>query len=341
MKTIRWGIIGCGDVTEVKSGPGFRKAAGSELLAVMRRNGALAADYARRHGVARWHDDAEAIIRAPDIDAVYVATTPATHRDYVLRCAAAGKPVLVEKPMAMDHAECADMIAACRAGGVPLWVAYYRRALPRFLAVRDLVQSGAIGTVRMVVSRQFQPLKPPAAMNPGSPPWRVDAAESGGGLLVDMASHTLDFLDLLFGTIEMVRAFAGNQAGAYAPEDTVVASYRFASGVRGSGTWCYAADREEEYNEIVGSGGRIRYSTVRPVPIRVLRGDEVEEIPVDDPPHVHQPLIETIVAELDGRGRCPSTGETAARTTRVMDEILREFRAEGAGGSRRNDGEAR
>lgn len=327
MKTIRWGIIGCGDVTEVKSGPAFSRAANSQLLAVMRRNGALAADYARRHGVPRWHDDADAIIHAPDIDAVYVATMPESHRDYVLRCAAAGKPVLVEKPMAMDHDQCEEMIAACRQARVPLWVAYYRRALPRFLAVRDLVQSGAIGPVRMVVSRQFRPLQTPAQLNPASPPWRIDAALSGGGLFVDMVSHTLDFLDFVFGPIETVRAFAANQAGAYRPEDVVTASYRFAAGVYGSGTFCYAADRQEEFNEIIGAHGRIRFSATELVPIRVIRGDTVDEIPVDDPPHVHQPLIETIVSELNGQGRCPSTGESGARTTWVIDEILREFRA--------------
>jgi 1,5-anhydro-D-fructose reductase (1,5-anhydro-D-mannitol-forming) len=336
MRTIRWGIIGCGDVTEVKSGPGFAGAANSRLVAVMRRNGALAADYARRHGVPRWHDDADAIIRAPDIDAVYVATMPESHHDYALRCAAAGKPVLVEKPMAIDAAQCDAMIAACRSAGVPLWVAYYRRALPRFLKVRELVQDGAIGPVRMVTSRQFQPLRPPAQANPDSPPWRVDAALSGGGLFVDMVTHTLDFLAFVFGPIEDVRGLAGNQAGAYGPEDTVVASYRFASGVHGSGAFCYAADRDEEMNEIVGARGRILFSTTRAVPIRVLRGDAVEEIPIDDPPHVHQPLIQSIVDELNGVGRCPSTGESAARTTRVVDEILREYRAQ----SGRRDGEA-
>jgi predicted dehydrogenase len=328
MNTIRWGIIGCGDVTEVKSGPGFYKAANSQLRAVMRRNGELAAGFARRHGVARWHDDADAIIRAPDIDAVYVATTPNSHRDYVLRCAAAGKPVLVEKPMAIDHGQCEEMIAACRAARVSLWVAYYRRALPRFLAVRDLVHSGAVGAVRMVVSRQFQPLRAPAQMNPGSPPWRIDATLSGGGLFVDMVTHTLDFLDFVFGPIEKVRALAGNQAGAYRPEDVVTASYRFASGVYGSGTFCYAADREEEMNEIIGAQGRIRFSTTKAIPVRVMRGDAVEEIPIADPPHVHQPLIQTIVDELNGQGACPSTGESGARTTWVTDEILRDFRAE-------------
>ena len=122
MKTIRWGLIGCGDVTERKSGPGFRKAANSELVAVMRRNGPLARDYARRHGVPRWHDDADAIIRSPDIDAVYIATLTDSHCEYALRCAAAGKPVYVEKPMAMTNAECRRMIDACRERGVPIWV---------------------------------------------------------------------------------------------------------------------------------------------------------------------------------------------------------------------------
>lgn len=327
MRTIRWGIIGCGDVTEVKSGPGFAKAANSALVAVMRRDAARAADYARRHGVPRWHDDAEAIIGAPDIDAVYVATPPLTHREYVLRCAAAGKPVLVEKPMARAAAECDEMIDACGTAGVPLWVAYYRRALPRFLAVRDLVENGAIGSVRSVTCRQFQRLRAPADMNPGSPPWRIDPRHSGGGLFVDMMTHTLDFLDYVFGAIEVVRGFAGNQARAYAAEDIVVASWRFAGGVLGSGAFCYAADRDEEWNEITGATGRIRFSTTRAVPIQVLRGDQVDEIPADDPPHVHQPLIQSIVDELNGRGACASTGASAARTTRVVDEILRDYRA--------------
>ncbi len=324
-------MIGCGDVTEIKSGPGFRKAAHSELVAVMRRNGALAADYARRHGVARWHDDADAIIRADDIDAVYIATLTDTHREYTLRCAAAGKPVYVEKPMGMTHAECVAMIAACRAAKVPLWVGYYRRALPRFLAVRDLLAAGAIGEVRMVTSRQFQ--RPPGAdqFAAGAVPWRVNPELSGGGFFFEGVCHTFDFLDFLFGPVTDVRAFAGNQGGAYRPEDIVTATYRFASGVFGSGVWCYTADFDEEYNEIVGTKGRIRFSTSQPVPIRIFHGNAVEELPAPDPEHVHQPLIQTIVDELNKSGKCPSTGESAARTAQVMEAILAEFRGEKGG----------
>jgi predicted dehydrogenase len=330
MRTIRWGIIGCGDVTEVKSGPGFAKAANSTLVAVMRRDAARAADYARRHGVPRWHDDAEAILSAGDIDAVYVATMPDTHREYVLRCAAAGKPVLVEKPMARDAVECDDMIAACMAAGVPLRVAYYRRALPRFLAVRNLVHDGAIGAVRMVTSRQFQPLRSKDAAPPDGNPWRLDPVHSGGGLFVDMMSHTLDFLDFVFGPIAEVRAFAANHGGAYDAEDAVAASWRFESGVQGSGAWGYAADREEEGNEIVGAKGRIRFSTTRAVPIEVWHGAACRSLDVGDPPHVHQPLIQSFVDELNGVAQCASTGDSAVRTTRVVDAILREYRRDAA-----------
>ncbi len=320
-------MIGCGDVAEVKSGPGFYKANNSELVAVMRRNSALAADYARRHGVPRWHDDADAIIHAADIDAVYIATLTDTHCEFALRCAAAGKPVYVEKPMAMDQAQSLKMIDACKAANVPLWVGYYRRALPRFLRVRELIEEGAIGPVRLVITRALQRL-PSEDHFAGGVPWRVDPARSGGGFFFEGACHTLDLLDFLFGPVESVRAHAANRARAYAAEDVVTASLRFASGVQAAAAWCFAADVDEEYNEIVGANGRLRFSTSRPVPIRVYRGDTVEEIPVDDPPHVHQPLIQAIVDELNGRGHAPSTGETAGRTSWVMDEILGDFRAQ-------------
>ena len=145
MRTVRWGIVGCGDVTEVKSGPGFQKADNSALVAVMRRDLAKAEDYARRHGVPRVHASAQALIDDPTVDAVYVATPPSSHCEIALAAAAAGKPCLVEKPMALDHDECLRMVDAFRMARVPLWVAYYRRALPRFLLVRQLLRDGAIG----------------------------------------------------------------------------------------------------------------------------------------------------------------------------------------------------
>jgi 1,5-anhydro-D-fructose reductase (1,5-anhydro-D-mannitol-forming) len=322
MKTIRWGIIGCGDVTEVKSGPGFAKADRSALVAVMRRNGALARDYAQRHGVARWYDDAAALIADPEVDAVYVATPPNAHKEYTIAAAAAGKPVYVEKPMALDAGECDAMIAACRAAGVPLFVAYYRRALPRFLKVKELIDSGAIGDVRAVTITLYRQYEPPAAL-----PWRINPAISGGGLFVDLAAHTLDLLDFILGPIARVTGGAGNQAGRYAAEDIVHGAFEFASRVRGTGIWSFNAFGDVDRTEIVGSRGRVSFATFDDLPVTLDTAAGPQAFTIRHPAHVHQPLIQTIVDELTGHGSAPSpsTGESAARTTRVMDELLRAY----------------
>ncbi|MDR3435340.1 Gfo/Idh/MocA family oxidoreductase [Telmatospirillum sp.] len=327
MKEIRWGIIGCGDVTEVKSGPAFAKATNSTLVAVMRRNSALAEDYARRHGVPRWHDDAEAIIGAPDIDAVYIATRPDSHHDYTLRCAKAGKAVYVEKPMAMTHAQCQEMVAACKAANVPLFVAYYRRAMPYMLKVKDLLDGGAIGRVAAVQVRHFARLPPVGERTGGTLPWRVDPAFGNGGIFFETVCHAIDILDFFFGEITGTRGFAANVAGAYPPEDTVTASFAFASGVTGCGLWCFATDRESDEIEVVGTDGSLSFHPFSFLPIRLTRASEVSEFPIVNPNHVQQPLIQTIVNELNGVGRCPSTGLSAARTARVIEEILKDYQA--------------
>ena len=322
-RVIRWGIIGCGDVTEVKSGPGFQKASHSALVAVMRRDGARARDYAARHGVARWYDDADALIGDPGVDAVYVATPPHVHHEYVVRCAAAGKPVYVEKPMAMNAVECEAMIAACRAAGVPLFTAYYRRAMPKFVRIKALLDAGRIGEVRAV----HTVLHKPHVAVPGSLPWRVDPRIAGGGLFVDLAPHTLDFLDYALGPIAAVTGSAANQGGHYPAEDVVSARFTFAAGAHGVGVWTFAAGCDIDRTEIVGSAGRLAFSTFGDDPILVESAAATETIEVARPPHVQQPLIQTIVDTLRGQGSCPSTGESALRTTRVTDAVLRDYYA--------------
>ena len=160
MENVNWGILGCGDVCERKSGPPMYKTPHSALAAVMRRDAAKAADFARRHGVPKSYTDADALIADPGVDIVYVATPPDSHRELALKVLAAGKPVYVEKPMAMNHAECLDMIAAAERSGQRLFVAYYRRALPYFLKVKELLDSGAIGEVLSVEVRYFRPESP-------------------------------------------------------------------------------------------------------------------------------------------------------------------------------------
>jgi 1,5-anhydro-D-fructose reductase (1,5-anhydro-D-mannitol-forming) len=315
---IRWGIVGCGDVTEVKSGPGFQKAEGSTLLAVMRRDRARAEEFARRHGVPRVHTGARDLMADPDVDAVYIATPPDTHRELALMAAAEGKPCLVEKPMALDHAQCVAMVEAFETRGLPLWVAYYRRALPRFLLVRDLLASGAIGKVTSVHVEQFQPL----ATGDAARAWRVDPAIGGGGIFVDMGSHSLDLLDFLLGPIAGVSGWAINTGGAYRAEDVTAVAFRFGGSIAGTGLWNFNAAHPRDGITFTGSAGEI----VTPVfvdgdvLVRTASGEQAH--PVRNPPHVHQPLIQSIVDEMHGRGRCDSTSRSAARTSWVIDACI-------------------
>ncbi len=313
-----WGIIGCGDVTEVKSGPGLQKANGSSLAAVMRRDRAKAEDYARRHGVLRVHHDAQALIEDPAVDAVYIATPPDSHERLALRVAAAGKPCLVEKPMARSHAECERMNEAFRRAGVPLWVAYYRRALPRFLALRDLVQTGAIGRVTSVHVQVTDRL----AHGDAASNWRFDPAQAGAGLFFDLSSHCFDLLDFLFGPVTEAYGFPINTGGAYPAEDVTSAVFRFGDRMTGTGTWNFNAETKTDILTITGCDGTVASPIFSDTDLLVSRGGDQRVVAERNPPHVHQPLIQTIVDELHGRGRCESTGDSGARTSWVMDRCL-------------------
>jgi 1,5-anhydro-D-fructose reductase (1,5-anhydro-D-mannitol-forming) len=327
-RPIRWGIIGCGAVTEVKSGPAFQQIPGSQLHAMMRRDGARARDYAQRHGVPRWYDDAQALIDDAQVDAVYVATPPSSHKRYALMSIAAGKPVYIEKPMALDAAECAAIVEAGQAAGVPVFVAYYRRMLPRFHAVRRLLfEQRAIGTPRQIEVSYQSPLNRGAYADPSALPWRVQPAIAGGGLFVDLGSHTLDMLDWLFGPLLAVSGQATNQAGAYPAEDRVTMSFAFASGVQGRADWNFCGDAHHDRIEVIGGQGRLRFSTFGDTAIVLENSEGVREWRIENPTPIQQPLIETIVAELRGQaGACPSSGPSAARTSAVIDQVLASYR---------------
>ena len=321
MEIVRWGIIGCGDVTEVKSGPGFQKAEGSELVAVMRRDAEKAADYARRHGVPRSYGRAEDLISDPDVDAVYVATPPSSHCALALKVADARKPCLVEKPMAVNHGECLCMVEAFRAKGIPLFVAYYRRALPRFLKVRDLLKDGAIGTLSSVHILLHARL----ARGERAAGWRLDRAVSGGGLFLDVGSHGLDLLDFLVGPIRAVEGFSVNTGGAYSVEDVTAAAFEFEGGIAGTGTWNFNADRSRDLIALTGSDGEIRVPVLEDADIVVTKGGDTRTLEYRNPPHVHEPLIQTAVDQILGKGECASTGESGARTSWVMDACLKTY----------------
>ncbi|MBC8154063.1 MAG: Gfo/Idh/MocA family oxidoreductase [Bacteroidetes bacterium] len=324
MDQVNWGIIGCGDVTEVKSGPAFSKVPYSTLVAVMRRDADKTADYARRHKVPAWYTDADALINDPAVNAVYVATPPDTHAEYAIRAMRAGKPVYVEKPMALNVAECAAMNQVSRETGMPLFVAYYRRALPYFVKVKELIDQHVIGDIRCVRIQLHWPPVPGEVGDRPQPGWRVSPDISGGGHFHDLASHQFDFLEYVLGPIKRASGLARNQAGWYAADDMVVATFAFESGVLGTGSWCYTVNPEQRVDEtqLIGSGGKITFSFFENFIIRVETATGSDEYTMPFPEHVQQPLIELIVSALRGGPRSPSTGETGARTTAILDQII-------------------
>ena len=325
-KEIRWGIIGCGDVTEVKSGPAFQKAKNSRLVAVMRRDGDLARDYARRHQVPKWYDDADALIHDDEVDAVYIATPPAFHEDYTLKVAQTKKPVYVEKPMGMNHAECQEMILNCQKSEVPLFVAYYRRALERFIKIKEIIDQGLLGDIRLVSVLFCRPPLKQDYDHQKHQWWRIDPGISGGGYFIDAASHMIDLLFYFLGEMVSVSGKATNQADLYQVEDIVSCHFLFKNGVHGTGCWCYAAGTDIDHTEIIGSRGKLSYKTLSTGPVKLELNGQLEILYFDDPKHIQQPLIQTIVDELLEQGNCPSHGKSAAMTNWFVDQIFNTTR---------------
>ena len=321
---VRWGIIGVGDVCEVKSAPAMQIVPNSSLVAVMRRSGEKAADYARRHGVRKWYDQADELLGDPEVNAIYIATPPNTHASYTQMAAERGFPVYVEKPMARTHAECQQMIEVCEQNQVPLYVAYYRRALPNFQKVKSLVDEGCIGSVRAVNVTLVKPLEADIDTNAESN-WRTSPEVAGGGYFFDLASHQLDFLDYLLGPIRRAQGMAANQAGKYKAEDIVTSSFQFDNGTLGSGLWCFSATEceSQEMITLFGSLGTIRFQCFgdNHVILEDKKGKQVFSFEM--PKHIQEPLITSVVDDLLGRDICQSTGISAARTNWVMDQMTK------------------
>lgn len=325
--TVKWGIIGCGNVCEKKSGPAFYKAENSSLVAVMRRDETKVKDFAERHKVEKYYIDADLLINDPDVNMIYVATPPASHTEYAIKALQAGKSVYVEKPMAMNYAECLAMNQAAEASKQKLYVAFYRRALPYFLKVKELLENNVIGKVLTVDIRYFRPASL-FDMDVREQTWRVNREIAGEGYFLDLAPHTLDILDFLLGEIVEAKGYNKNMAGFYDVSDTITAIMQFKSGILGSGSWSYVTSlqAQEDSITIIGTEGKICFNTFSFQPIILINRKGEKYFQTSHPQHIQQPLIQSIVDELRGVGICPSTGVSGARTSKVMDQIFNNYR---------------
>jgi len=323
---IYWGIIGCGNVTELKSGPAFNKVEHSSLIAVMRRNAHLAEDYAKRHQVPKFYSNADDLINDPDVNAVYVSTPPNTHALYAIQSMKAGKPVYVEKPMARNYAECLEMIRVSEETGMPLYVAYYRRSLPAFLKVKELIENGTIGKP-LTVNIQLHWAFGERDRFPEKQTWHVKPEISGAGHFYDLASHQFDYLDFLFGRITEVHGIATNVAGYYKPEDTVSAVFSFESGVSGTGSWSFVVDKsaQEDCIEITGTNGSIQFPCYEKGDVILKTDGKTKKLSFVNPENISYNLVKQVVGALRKENECVSTMYSAARTNWVIEEIVKSY----------------
>ena len=319
-QTIRWGIIGVGDVCELKSGPGFYKAENSQLIAVMRRNGEKAKDFAARHNVNLWYDNAEALLTNPDINAIYIATPPAQHKEYAIAALNAGKNVYIEKPVTLNAAECDAIIAAEKASGKKVSVAHYRRYVPCFMKLAELIKAGAIGEPLMVQLDMLQPAKS-KIITETEDNWRVNPALSGGGLFHDLSPHQLDLMIYWFGTVVQASGFGYNQRQFNVADDCVLGWAKFDSGVVLQGRWHYAVAPEQTRDlcEIIGTAGKLTINFFGQQVIRLTNADGEQEIIIPNPQHIQQPMIEQVNNYFRGKRGDPCSVNEAKAVMELID----------------------
>ncbi|EPT33579.1 Gfo/Idh/MocA family protein [Phocaeicola abscessus] len=326
LKMVNWGFIGCGTVTEKKSGPAFSLVEGSRVVAVMSRDKEKAESYAERHHIPKWYSDPLALIEDDEVNAIYIATPPSSHATFAIMAMKAGKPVYIEKPMAANYEDCCRINRISKETGVSCFVAYYRRYLPYFQKVREIIEGGGIGHVMNVQIRFAQPPRD-LDYNSTNLPWRVQPDIAGGGYFYDLAPHQLDLLQDMFGCILEAEGFKSNRGGLYTAEDTVSACFKFESGLPGSGSWCFVAHEsaKEDRIEIIGDKGMMSFSvfTYDPITLHTEKGQE--EYCPPNPPYVQLPLIRLIVEHLQGKAICTCDNISATPDNWVMDRILNKI----------------
>ncbi|MFV0564453.1 MAG: Gfo/Idh/MocA family protein [Flavobacteriaceae bacterium] len=319
-KTFKWGIIGCGNVTEVKSGPAYKNTKGFELVAVMRRNAEKAKDYAQRHGIKKYYTNADDLIQNPDINAVYIATPPDTHKYYALKVAQAGKICCFEKPMAPSYTDSLEIYNAFNEKNTPLFVAYYRRSLPRFVKIKEWLEAKHIGKIRNIqwtFSRYASELDKSGTYN-----WRTDAKIAPGGYFDDLASHGLDLFTFLLGNITQVQGIGVNQQQLYSAKDAITACWLHNNNITGSAFWNFGCNTSLDQVTIYGSQGQIEFSVFQENPIVLQSKTKNEVLTIENPKHIQTPHVEAIRDMLLQKAIHPSLGKSALHTSWVMANIL-------------------
>jgi predicted dehydrogenase len=318
MGNLRWGLIGCGDISQKRVAPALRDAPGSELLAVSRARFDLAGEFAREFGASRTFKDWRELVADPDVDAVYVATPVDLHAGQAIAAAEAGKHVLCEKPMALNVADCDRVIAGCRSNNVKLGVAYYRRFYPVIARVRALIDHGEIGQVVLVQMNAFSRFNP----QPGEERhWLLEKDRAGGGPMMDFGCHRIEIFVNLFSPVEVDAAFADQIFYQREVEDTSGVFFKMNGGARGVLLASHATPVHADTVDIWGSEGSLHIRNLNhgDLTVKTVQGEREES----HAPHanLHQPLVEDFVAAV-AENRAPGvTGEVGREVSRLLERI--------------------
>ena len=320
LTNIRWGIIGCGDVCEVKSAPAYQQVSGFKLSAVMSRNIDKAKDFAQRHNVEKYYASAQQLIDDPDIDAIYIATPPDSHCHYALMVAAAGKICCIEKPMALNFEQCEKIQAAFEGKKLPLFVAYYRRCLPGFKALKQSLQQNEIGQIRHI---SWDYSRGPSEQDLSQEQnWRTQKDVAPGGYFDDIACHGLDIMTFLLGNVSQASGVITNQQGLYTSYDAICASLLFERGATGSGSWNFGSFYRQDQVKILGSNGHIEFSIFDDVPALIVNNEGTKQIDMHKPTPIQLNSVQAVHDQLRGINQHPGTPDSAAHTSWIMDNIL-------------------
>ncbi|TLP79254.1 Gfo/Idh/MocA family protein [Maribacter sp. ACAM166] len=321
MNKINWGIIGCGDVAEVKSGPAFQQVENSNLVSVMRRNVVKAKSFAERHNVPHWTTNTEDICTNKAIDAVYIATPPSTHLKYTMQALKAGKHVYLEKPMALDSEQAKQICDAINNSSSKLTVAHYRRKLPAFLKVKELLSQKKIGEITHIDIQILQPLKSDIVAD-SVENWRLNPEVSGGGYFYDLAPHQIDLMHHYFGPITSVHGFSHTSKQNSKVEDVVNGIMSFANGIQFRGIWNFNTSELNKKDQciIYGTEGNIEFSFFGDK-VTSITSIGIELFSFQNPKHIQEPMIKATVDYFLGKGENPCPAEDGLLVMDTLEKL--------------------
>jgi predicted dehydrogenase len=247
-----------------------------------------------------------------------------SHEEYAIKAIQAGKPVYLEKPMAINTASARKVEQASKETGVKMVIAHYRRQQPLFLKIKELLDQKFIGDVRLVEMKIFQPHQS-GMIAQTETNWRIDPSVSGGGLFYDLAPHQLDLMMYFFGRAKKVSGISFNASGYYNADDTASGQILFESNVLFNGAWCFTSYERNDHCEIVGSKGRIAFSVFDHNPLIIEKEGEQTMVEFDKLQHVQQPMIQKTVEYFLGQSPNPCSATEGVEVIRMMDEIIGKY----------------